>query len=70
MTYIEALKWCIDNPGELVRDNAGQWHQVCIDSGAPRLRSDMKARAFDPDGEPYRESRASLVFTTLFETGS
>lgn len=53
MTWQQALHWCIDNPGELVRDKYGQWHQVSVYSGAPRLRCDMEARAFDPSGEPY-----------------
>lgn len=38
MTWQQALHWAIDNPDELVRDKHGQWHQVSVHSGAPRLR--------------------------------
>ena len=54
MTWQQALHWCIDNPGKLVRDKDGNAHIVSIDSGSPNLRCEgWKARPFDPSGESY-----------------
>lgn len=54
MTWQAALKFCIDNPGQCVWDRDNYAHIVSVDSGAPRLRSDVEVRPFDPKGEPYR----------------
>lgn len=54
MTWRAALIWCINNPGELVRDKYGQWYQVSLESGTPRLRSDMKVRALSAKSRQKR----------------